>query len=123
VVAHAERTTRVCRQPDYRPDLKGMNAGLDPTGDPQTRTYFLAVRNRGLTAAGAFDVVATVNGVAQPAQSLPGLDAKHQQRVELVAPRCTPGSTVDWAIDPDNRVAEADESNNALVLNCPSQTP
>ena len=98
-----------------------MRAGVLAATDPQTRTYFLGVRNRGLTATGSFDVVATVNGAAQPAQTVPALDAGARRRIEVVAPKCTPGSTISWAIDPDNRVDESDEMNNTFTLPCPAQ--
>ncbi len=114
------RTSAVCSQPDLRPDLRVAIKSVTPAGAGQA-DYTLAVRNAGRSFAGkrrGFDVALSVGGVAQPAVTVSGLKAGKRRLVTFRAPRCTAGSTVAAAVDPDGRVEEADEANNAASRVC-----
>lgn len=119
VFARTKRTTPVCHQPDPRPDLRvsRITGALAPAGNA---FYDVVVRNDGRSAATDFDVVLTVNGTARPAATVATLAAGGRRVVRFTAPRCTAGSTVKADVDPDNRVAERDESDNSLGVDCPT---
>jgi hypothetical protein len=118
VFARTKRTTVSCVQPDPRPDLRPARITATRLGGGNWR-YDVAVRNNGRSDASDFDVALNVNGVAQPASTLPGLGAGLRKVVQFTAPRCDPGTQVKVDVDPDNRVAEADETNNSLTVDCP----
>jgi CARDB protein len=120
VIAHARRVTRACRQPDYRPDLRLRNPDVQPSGQSGTARYEVGVINLGRTLASNFDVLLTVNGAQQPAVTVQQLTPGVGQRVSFVAPRCQAGTVVSFTADPDNRVDERNESNDALELPCPA---
>ncbi len=77
------------------------------------------MRKDGGSDAGGFDGMLNVNGVAQPASTVTGLAVGDRRVVSFTAPRCTAGSQVKVDVDPDNRVAEADETNNSRTVDCP----
>ena len=119
VFARTKRTTPVCHQPDPRPDLRvsRITGALAPGGNA---FYDVTVRNDGRSAASDFDVVLTVNGTARPAATVATLAAGGRRVVRFAAPRCTAASTVKADVDPDNRVAERDETDNSLAVDCPT---
>jgi CARDB len=115
----ATRETAVCKQPDQRPDLQPgrLDAVLGPA--PDQAIYTLAVRNGGRGAAGAFDVLLSVDGPDQPAQRVAGLDPGATATLTFTAPRCAPGSIVRVTVDARGEIAEADEADDVLELTCP----
>ncbi|MDX6667865.1 MAG: hypothetical protein QOK04_1245 [Solirubrobacteraceae bacterium] len=118
VFARTKRTTVSCLQPDPRPDLRvGRVTGTRLVGG--NVRYDVVVRNDGRSRASDFDVVLNVGGLAQPPSTLAGLAAGTRQVVRITGPRCDPGSQLRVDVDPDNRVSEADETNNSLTVDCP----
>jgi hypothetical protein len=115
VVRRARRTTAVCRQPDLRPDLHPVTFEVQ-AASPTTRRYVVTVVNRGATAAGAFAVGLSVDGIAQPPQSAAALAAGERTEVAFEAPRCT--SSYTFTIDPDAAVDEADETDDVHTIAC-----
>jgi hypothetical protein len=119
VFARAKRTTASCFQPDPSPDLRPARVtGTSLSGGGAE--YDVVVRNAGRTAASDFDVTLSVNGVAQPAGTVTALAAGEGRVVQFTGPRCNAGSQLSVGVDPDNRVAEADETNNSLTVDCPA---
>jgi hypothetical protein len=119
VVRNATRLSPICHQPDLRPNLKPGHVGGKGAGK-QRAAYTVAVRNFGRTPASNFDVVLQVNGADQPVQNVAFIaKGGGRQVVKLTAPRCKPGTNLVATIDPDNRVAETNESDNQLVVACP----
>jgi hypothetical protein len=118
VFLRTKRTTPSCVQPDPRPDLRAPRITALRLGAGEWR-YDVVVRNDGRSAASDFDVVLTVGDQAQPASTVIGLAAGARRTVSFTAPRCTAGSQVRVDVDPDDRVAEADETNNTLTVDCP----
>ena len=66
-------------------------------------------------------MVLTVNGQAQPAQSLTALDAGRGATLTFLAPRCTAGSAVRAEVDAGGVVDEADEADNVAIETCQAQ--
>ena len=118
VIARTKRTTASCFQPDPRPDLRPARVTGTRLGGGNFR-YDVAVRNDGRSTASDFDVALNVNGLAQPVGTLTELAAGGRAVVQITGPKCDPGSRLRIDVDPDNRVAEADETNNSLAVDCP----
>ena len=119
VFARTKRTTVSCFQPDPRPDLRATRITGTRLVGGNTR-YDVVVRNVGRSQASDFDVALSVNGLAQPARAVSELAAGGRRVVQITGPRCDPGSQLSVDVDPDNRVAEADETNNSLAVDCPA---
>lgn len=118
VVRRAERRTRVCRQPDLRPDLTVLGVTAEPSADGTVR-YVAQVRNDGPGAlTGPLRVALAVDGTAAPAQEVARLAARATTQLTWSAPPCVAGGAVRVDADPDAAVEEADEADNAFVLRC-----
>jgi hypothetical protein len=114
-VAQAGARSRSCRQPDLRPDLEVTELAIAPGVD----RYRVVVRNRGRSAAGAFDVELSVGGVAVAPVRVQGLGARRERLVEIDGPACEPGLEVTATADPVDAVSERSEAGNVLTLTCP----
>jgi hypothetical protein len=119
VIAVAERRTVLCTQPDLRPDLELGGLTTQPAAQPGLARYSVPVRNAGRGDAGPFDVVLTLAGVPRPAYAVAGLRAGESQSAVFLAPPCQPGDQLRVELDPDDRIAEVDERDNALTVACP----
>jgi hypothetical protein len=115
----ARRTTRTCHEPDPRPDLAVGQITATTAGAGRLR-YVIRVRNDGRSDVGPFGTVLSVDGAAQPPATVAGLPAGGATNVAVVAPRCTPGSRIQVALDPAGTIDEARESNNAVLRACPA---
>jgi CARDB len=119
VVRRAHRRTPICRQPDPRPDLQAAALTTAPGLGPATVTYLLTVRNGGRGAAGPFAVGLATTGMPQSPVAVSGLAPGESRVVELAGPRCAPGSTVRFVLDPANAVAESVEADDVVDRACP----
>jgi CARDB len=109
--------TRGCSQPDLRPDLHVRGVSLEPLGHRRDR-YRVTVRNRGKTAAGAFDVSLSVGG-ALITRSVTGLAAGEQTRVGFGArPACDAAAPPTVTLDPAGAVAESNEADDVVSVRC-----
>jgi hypothetical protein len=104
-------TTRVCRQPDPRPDLAIAAIQL---GD----RYVASVTNTGRGDAGPFTVAFTRNGEPLGSVEVPGLAAGGRTTASLSAPPCAPGELIAAQADSLDAVDEADEDGNVLGVTC-----
>ena len=75
--------------------------------------------NDGASPTGPFQLEFAPGDGSGPKPGAP-LAAGGRRVVRFTAPRCTAGSTVKADVDPDNRVAERDESDNSLGVDCPT---
>jgi CARDB protein len=117
----ARRVTAICRQPDWRPDLRAGALTLAPGPTPDTATYQLVVRNRGRGDAGAFDVALDVAGVRQAlSRAGLGLPAGRPTTLELTAPRCAPGSVLTFVLDASGEIDESHEADDVVTRPCPA---
>jgi hypothetical protein len=115
----AERTSPACKQPDPRPNLTVGRIQGSRGAVKGTLNYDIVVRNQGLGDAGPFGLVLTVNGTAQPVQTVNGVAAGAKASVPVTAPTCTPGSTITVQLDPQNQVAESNEADDSFTRACP----
>lgn len=105
-------TSRLCRQPDLRPDLSvtALHADL---------RYVATILNGGRSDAGPFTVAFTRNGEPLGSVSLPGLAAGATANAVLSgAPACSPGDQITAQVDADDEVDEVDEDGNVLSVTC-----
>jgi hypothetical protein len=100
-VASAKSTSPVCHQSDYRPNLRPLGVQEQPGADPEHARYLVPVVNRGRSAAGAFDVVVSVDGTTLTPAQVPGLEAGERALVEVRGPPCQDGQVLTADIDPD----------------------
>jgi subtilase family serine protease len=111
-IARDKARSRSCRQPDGRPELEVAELAI---GD----TYRVLVRNRGRSAAPAFDLELSIDGVPVAAVRVAELGARRERLVEIDGPACGRGDEVTVTADPADAVPERSERNNALALTCP----
>jgi len=119
VVRTQRRTSEVCRLvplADLAPETLTTTVGVQPG----LMTYTVAVRNHGRADAGPFDVALRIGGERRPPVTVAGLAAGETRAVSFVAPRCAAGDVLRFEVDPDGRVAEADEDDNVLSVACPT---
>jgi CARDB len=109
-----------CYQPELRPDLLVRSLSVSPAASGQD-AYVAVIANRGLTAAGPFQVAlaGARAGVAQTV-TVGSLASRASKRVRFVAPACAVGSTLSVTVDPSHSVDENDFANNTLTAACPA---
>jgi hypothetical protein len=110
----ATRTSRVCRQPDLRPDLEPQK--VTALGNHR---YSVIVRNRGRTAAGPFAVTATSAGQTFLVGTVDELAPGESVSVDGEGPDCGPLGAFEVRVDAEDSVDESEESGNALTVPCP----
>jgi hypothetical protein len=120
VERRAQRSTRTCRQPDPRPDLRAGALTVAPGLGPGAATYLLTLTNTGRGAAGPFDVVLTESGMPEPPVRVDGLAAGESRVVSLPGPSCAPGTTVRFVLDSGAAVDESDEADDVVDRLCPA---
>jgi CARDB len=120
VIKRAVRRTSICVQPDERPKLvAGRIQVLPVSGAAQLASYQVLVRNEGRSAAGPFAVALNVNGVTQPLQEVTALDPAAKTLLQIQAPRCSAGSTIEVVLDPQHQISEAAGGGESDTLPCP----
>jgi hypothetical protein len=112
VLERSRATSRICRQPDMRPDL-GVTVIAATDGG-----YTVALRNAGRSAAGPFSVALSAGDVALEPLALDGMQAGEQRFVTLAGPACEPGEPLTATVDGGDAVDERDEDDNVLVASC-----
>jgi hypothetical protein len=112
-ILRARRTSRVCRQPDLRPDL--VPEELVRTYDG----YALTVANAGRGDAQSFIVTIEVQGAVHVLGYVETLRGREFVDVRGRAPACAPGEMVIVRVDADGAVVEAEEGLNEMAVLCP----
>ena len=119
VLRTVHKLTKICHEPDLRPNLKVRNVIVEP---PLTAGgkwhYTVVVRNAGGSAAGPFNVSYSPPGA--PLQTLPiaGLAADAISRVTFAGPACDSTSPPTFTVDAANQVGESNEADNSAVATC-----
>jgi CARDB len=109
-----------CYQPELRPDLLVRSLSVTPAASGQD-AYVAVIANRGLTAAGPFQVALSGAGAGAPQTVTIGyLGPRAAQRVRFAAAACNPGSALTVTVDPARTVDEFDFANNMLTTACPA---
>jgi hypothetical protein len=115
VLRTAHATSRSCRQPDPRADLRVVSLGHPLGSDGR---YDITLRNAGRSDAGASVVrLALPDGTVLSAD-VPPIAPGSREDVFVSGPACRPGSTVTVTADATDAVDERDEAN-AFTLPCP----
>jgi hypothetical protein len=117
------KVTRSCRQPDVRPNLLAGRITTLPAATPGLVAYRVPIRNTGRSAAGPFLVTLHLNDVEAARVAVEGVAPLEWRTVELLAPSCAGGATLEVRIDPANAVAEAVEDDGIVRPGCPPGTP
>ena len=113
VLRSESATTKLCRQPDPRPDLQivALKTGA---------RYVAVIKNTGRGDAGPFSVAFTRNGESLGLVAIAdGLKSGAQVSAVLsTAPACVSGELIAAQVDPLDEVDEADEDGNVLSVTC-----
>jgi len=112
VVRRVARASRVCVQPDPRPDLAVAARGA--SGD-----LVVVVRNLG-RQAGPFELRVTSGARQLLSQKVSGLGAGRVRPLVFRELECDAGSTVKVTVDPGESIVERSEANNTVELRCPA---
>lgn len=119
VVRRSVRRSKICQQPDPRPDLVFDSVTAQETEDPQQARYEVVVRNAGrgdaLSSAG---VSLTIAGRRFPSRSVVALRSGEKDTVSFLAPRCSGETWLELSLDAAGAIEEAGERNNILSVPC-----
>ena len=115
----ALRRTRVCHQPDLRPDLRALRLSAAPGPTQDTATYRAVVANRGRGPAPEFAVTLTASDAVLAVQRPAPLGPRSRRPLVVNAPRCAPGSTLRLTVDSTAEIAEVSEADNVVEAPCP----
>lgn len=107
-----------CTMPDYRPDLRVEAIRSAGPRMMQEAGYAVVVRNAGRGLAPDFDVLLRSDGVGQPLQHVGLLRPGERTTLFFAASACRAGGAVEAVADPDGRLPEVDEGNNAGSVAC-----
>ena len=118
VLARSRATSRLCRQPDMRPDLRVARIELGPALGPEARSYAVTVHNAGRSAAGELSVALRVGDEPLAPVAVAGLAAGERRIVVFGAHACAGGEPLAATVDPDAAVAESDEDDNSSSVAC-----
>lgn len=119
VLRRSERRSKVCRQPDPRPDLVFDSVSAQETDDPQQARYAVVVRNAGrgdMTSSAGVSL--TIGERRFPTRTLSLLASGETDTVSFLAPRCNDATPLELSLDPAGVVEEAGERNNLLSVPC-----
>jgi hypothetical protein len=109
-------TSRPCRQPDPRADLRVVGLSLAPGSDNR---YDVTLRNSGHTDAAASTVELSLPGGRRLAGEVPPIAPGERDDVFLSGPACSPGDTLTATADAADVIDERDEAN-AFSFPCPA---
>ena len=113
------RRTRVCHQPDLRPDLRALRLTVEPGATADTATYRAVVANRGRGPTPEFAVTLTAGEALLAARREAPLGPRSRRPLVVSAPRCAPGSTLRLTVDSTAEIAEVSEADNVVETPCP----
>jgi CARDB len=108
----ARRVSKVCRQPDNRPNLTVTGLSVEQTADPATRRYVAFVRNTGRRTSEAFELAV---GDLAPV-IVPPLPPGRDRPVEVIGPACLDEITA--IADPEDAIDERFETDNDFTAGC-----
>ena len=118
-IATTRRNSRLCRQPDPRPNLVVSSLAVRPTARPDRYRYVAFVRNTGRSAADASQLRVAFGGLALPLAAVDALQPGEGIEVAVTGPACAEGAPVDADADAGEAVDERDEADNRFTRLCP----
>jgi hypothetical protein len=114
------RLTRVCLQPELRPDVEVRRVSIRPRlRTPHQDRYTAWLRNLGRTATGPFKVQLSVAREVLARKIVSQLAPRARLAVRFTAPACAAGVPVTVAANPDGVIEDANRANNRLTIRCP----
>ena len=113
VIRRAHRRSRICTQPDLRPDLRLASLRQVEGG------YELTVRNTGRSLADPFDVSLTLPGGEPQRERAESLLPGRKTTLTFAGPACTSGDMLQVVLDVADEVDEAAETDDTASLACP----
>jgi hypothetical protein len=113
VIAHAKKTSRACRQPDHRPNLK-----IKSLTHLTRHRYDAVVVNNGITASGPFELQLAIGNKLLDPVSVAAIAPHAQRVVALHGQNCKPGVALTVTADPLNLVDERNELDNVFTKPC-----
>ncbi len=113
--------SRVCREPELRPDLavQSVSAGPDPS-HPKREIYSAVIQNLGLTGAGPFIVELSVAGQAILERTVQHIAPHESLTVLLPGPACDPTQPPTVTVDPNGQIDVYSRTQATLAAQCPA---
>jgi hypothetical protein len=118
VIRRAQRLTPICKMPDERPHLRVGAITRTPGAQPQTTQYDVTIRNDGLGPAQNVGVLLTINGAAQPEQTVAELAPAATQTLTFVGPQCAPAGSLSVTLDPAGSVDQTTRMDSTKTAGC-----
>ena len=115
----ARATSRSCRVPDRRPDLRVIDLSAVRVST-SSRRYDVVVRNSGREDAPASEVELELADGTVLSGQVPPIAHGDREDVFLSGPACAPGDELTATADADDEVDERDEDRNVVSFGCPS---
>jgi hypothetical protein len=124
VLGTAVRFSRICWQPELRPDLFVQSITVLPiSGKPTKDAYVALIRNAGATGAGPFEVVFSPPDASALKTRIVQMLGPHKAlRETFVGPLCTGTSAPTVIVDPAGLIDDYNRSNNSLTATCPASS-
>jgi CARDB len=124
VIRVSSRTTGICRQPELRPDLTVRRVTVNATARAGVYAYDAVVANRGVSAAGPFEVWFAPGGAANQSRMVAGGLAPHSvTTVRFLGGTCRSATPPVVTADPIGDIDDFDRTNNRLTVVCPAASP
>jgi hypothetical protein len=83
-------------------------------------SYVAVIRNRGVSAAGPFEVQFSDGSAPPTIVPVPGLAAHKSVKERFVGPACTAAGAPTVTVDPADQVDDYNRANNTLTATCPT---
>lgn len=121
VIARAARLSRVCRQPELRPDLQVLAIDVQPdVANARDDVYRTEIHDSGATGAGPFQIQLAAQGTIFSTRSLTRISAHRSAWVSLTGPLCNGAQPPIVTVDPHHRVDVYSRSESSLAASCPA---
>jgi hypothetical protein len=123
VIGGQVRVSKTCYQPELRPDLDAVSFGAQSIpAHPKRSEYTAVISNKGLTAAGPFQIQFTF-GTTVTDRTLKHLGAHQHKTFTFSGPGCDVSAAATMTLDPDQQVDDYNRTNNSITATCPAPTP
>lgn len=120
VLGTSVRNSRVCTQPELRPDLvvSAVSVLADQT-DPALDDYLVTLANSGATAAGPFTLRLTDGSVVKD-KVVDHLAPRSSKSFQFVGPACDSTAPPTVTADPAGQVDVSSRAGATLAVTCPA---
>jgi hypothetical protein len=112
--------TRVCKQPELRPDLAVQSFTATPVaGHPNVDTYTAVIVNQGGGPAKDFELQFT-DGPKVVTRTIAALGKGATRTITLGGPLCTAAAPPTLVVDPTGAIDDSNRANNTATATCPA---